>query len=498
MNPILALTCALSLQAQGNVATIETQVAAERWRVPQSHSTMDMAGVQLHRTWERGGYLGLGGWGAVRGEHGGFIALGLSGGWRLPLTEHLRLDTGGWLGGGGVGRAGVGGGLMLRTQAVLAWQESWGSLGLGISRVRFPNGTLASTHGTLSASFPCQLALGGATRGNLATAPGPELGWRSFTLLATAQRYQPRDRVLDQSGLALQTPIDLAGLEARLGLGERGFLLLDLSGAAGGQAGGYMDVLGGIGYAWPLDGEARYSLVGRLEGGPAGGGKVDVGGGMAWKAMAGMEVQFVSGYRAGLSLGHIATPGAGFKGTVLQLQAGRHFDLAMSGGRPIPAREPLDWSGWGLGSGWQRLSDPQRTQGAQALPADMVSLQILHDLGNPWFAIGQGNFALTGKAGGFGQGLLGVGLGTEALSTHGPRLQAQFLVGAAGGGGISTGGGILFQPMVGLEQLLTKDWSLRLMGGRCIAPKGDLNTHVLELSVMRRFQVPTRQRGAGL
>jgi len=71
----------------------ETRWNAERWRLPGNES-MDLLGLQVHRTWSSGAYAGFGGWGSLRGERGGFITLGLSGGWRWPLTERLGLDAG--------------------------------------------------------------------------------------------------------------------------------------------------------------------------------------------------------------------------------------------------------------------------------------------------------------------------------------------------------------------------------------------------------------------
>lgn len=490
MLPLLLLPCALGWAPAG-LASFEAKLSAEQWRIPHASRPMGLTGLQLHRTWDSGGYAGIGGWGAIRGEHGGFIAMGLSGGWRFRLSEHLRLDAGAWAGGGGLTRAGVGGGLLVRPHIELAWQEPWGTLGLGISRIDSPNGTLGSTQATLSASFPWSLTKGPPT-GYLATDPGPGLGWRSFTLLATAQRYAPRGQAWDREGTLVQKSLDLAGLEIRMGIGGGAFFILDASGAARGQASGYMDTLAGLGCAWPLDGAGRWALVGKFEGGPAGGGRVDTGGGMAWKAMAGLETQFVHGYQGGFSLGYIAMPSGNFKGRVCQFQVGRRLDLASPGGRAFAPGDRFDWSEWGFSPGWQSFSSPQRKEAApQAM--GLVSLQIQHDLAGPCYAIGQASFALTGQAGGFGQGMLGLGLASQPIASRGPRFMAQCTAGAGGGGGVSTGGGFLVQPMIGLEQRLTPDWGLRIMGGRCIAPRGDLNTTVLELGTIWRVKVPTKQ-----
>ena len=71
----------------------------------------------------------------------------------------------------------------------------------------------------------------------------------------------------------------------------------------------------------------------------------------------------------------------------------------------------------------------------------------------------------------------------------------QFMAGAGGGGGVDTHGGLLLQPMLGLEQELGKGLSLQLMGGRCLAPRGKLRTQVLDAGLAWRFGLPTGVRG---
>ena len=46
-------------------------------------------------------YLGIGGYGAARGEEGGFFTTGVTLGWKPDLFDAIRLDTGVHLGAGG-------------------------------------------------------------------------------------------------------------------------------------------------------------------------------------------------------------------------------------------------------------------------------------------------------------------------------------------------------------------------------------------------------------
>ncbi|MBI4913930.1 MAG: hypothetical protein HY823_14460 [Acidobacteria bacterium] len=497
----MALAVSLGLAAQG-VENLRGDVrfTGERWRMPFAQESMDLLGLQIHRTWRAGGYAGLGGWGAVRGERGGFITLGFSGGWRFPLTDRLALDTGAWFGGGGAGRAAGGGGLMLRGHAGLSWDAGPARFGAEWSRVRFPNGRIESSQWALTVALPFRAPLGtpglhlNLDRVSTGAGLGP-LGWEDVSMGFTAQRYAPARTVKNLSGQVDTSGVGLTGLEVRLGLGKgEAFWILDLGAAAQGSADGYMEALLGVGYGLALDAEGHALLVGRLEGGPAGGGNLSVGGGMAWKGLLGLEARSSRGLFLNLSGGYLATPGGTFKGSLVQFEVGRRFQLALPGGGPASASDPVDFSGWSFRWGAQRLAAPQRRSGAEGEPIQLASLQVTHELSSTWFFVGQGNFGLTGHAGGFAVGLIGLGWRSGPLLGAGPRLRVHAMTGAAGGGGVDTGGGLLVQPMAGLEQDLGRGWSLQVMGGQQTAPKGRLRTSVAEAGLAWRFGLPERRR----
>jgi hypothetical protein len=296
------------------------------------------------------------------------------------------------------------------------------------------------------------------------------------------------------SGAPDTDPVDLVGLEAHLGLDGDLFAVLDMSAAARGKADGYMDMLLGLGYALPLDQGGRWTLVGKFCGGPAGGGNLDVGGGMAWKGMLGLQLTTQTDLQLGVNAGYCVTPGGTFKGMVYQVQAGRRFELAAPGFPQAGSADAIDFSEWSIGAGWQRLGSPQRRGGVKPDPIQLSSLQLTRELENGWFFAGQGNFGLTGHAGGFAEGLLGLGWRSPAFLGTGPRLLIQCMAGAAGGGGVDTAGGLLVQPMLGVEQGLSHGLSLQVMAGRCLAPKGELRTQVLDAGLVWRFGLPTRTR----
>ena len=489
----LTLLATLPCFSQDRLPVFETRWTAESWRMPaKDERPMGVLGLQVNRRWDSGAYAGLGGWGSLTGEKGGFITFGFDGGWRIPITEHLGLDTGLWVGGGGAGRASVGGGLMLRGHAGLSLETQHGTYNLEWSQVRFPNGAIDTRQVALTAVFPFRLPAWNAAEPP--TRALPDLRhFRGMSFLLTAQRYGPTQSVRALSGEPNRDPLELVGLELRLGLGKHAFVVLDSAAAARGKADGYMDVFLGLGYAVDLLDSGRLRGVAKLVAGPAGGGNLDVGGGGALKATMGLDLVIGRDGLLSVSGGFVSTPSASFKARVFQIEAGRRFTFAHPSGTDAPSEWAWSWTGWAFRPSFLRMTAAQRRGNAEALPIELVGLHFSYGLGAGFETLGQGNFATAGKAGGFAQGLVGLAWRSPALLGAGPRLRLQGLLGSSGGGGVATSGGLVTQPSAGLEQDLGAGWSLQVLAGRSRAPKGELDTTFVEGGLAWRFKVPTRQ-----
>ena len=90
--------------------------------------------------------------------------------------------------------------------------------------------------------------------------------------------------------------------------------------------------------------------------------------------------------------------------------------------------------------------------------------------------------AYQGQAGAYMSGLLGVGV---HRSLPGPWFgEAQALVGAGGGGGLATGGGLVGQYDVGLGYRLSQQWSIMTTLGRIAAYRGSFQARVLGIALV--------------
>lgn len=433
----------------------------ERLRMPATGERLGQLFVALERGADRGPYWGPVLWGAVEGRRGGHIGIGLEGGWRMPLGRHLVAGAGLSLTAGGGANVDTGGGFAYRPHLDL--RGRWGATEAGLtwSRMRFPSGAVASSQlgFTLARTFP-----------------GPDL-WLGFGLgvskeqrleLLVQQWSHPEGLLQTDRSRAQGRPGFLGAAWSQQGEGVA-YLSFEANAAASGGHAGYMDLLAGAGLELASTGPWR--LRGALLAGPAGGGGLELGGGLLLKASLGLAL------RAGaqewtLEGAALRAPGSGFTAHSMGLRTGRVFGAPRAG-----AAGP-----WCFTFGWQALSRTQRGEaGGEAPGIGLIQLGGSQALGEHVYVGCHTGFAASGGAGSYATGALGAGLRTGLLAGR-HRLLAELRVGAGGGAGLDTRGGALLQPMVGWRWALEGAKGLQLMGGRVKGLKGRLDSPVLELA----------------
>ncbi len=484
--PALLLASTLAAQTPAlQRLPMEARLSWQTLAMPTPGERMGLMGLEFLREQDHGFAWGLGGYGALTGERGGFITVGVSGAWRPALTEHLRLDLGAHCGGGGAGRAAVGGGWIMEAHAGLAWQAPGWNLGAALERIRFPNGGIDSSHWRFSAGRTFELSRA-STSGALSGLP-----WRELEVAFTYAQDRP-DSGLRTDGQP-ERRMDLGGIQATLALGAHAFTSLELAGAHGGGADGYMEGLLGLGWRWHLDDADRWRLQARVAGGPAGGGRLDVGGGMAWKAALGVEARLGSSGVLSLEGGRFITPGATYRATTWQVGLGRRFDVAMPGGRPSQPTDLFRDQPWRMELGLAELIDPARGQDPRKMPVRMASLRIALPMSARVYLSGEAAFGTSGQAGGYAEGLIGAGVESTPLGGAGTTLFAELALGAGGGGGVETRGGAMIQPALGLNQPLAEGLDLSLRLGRAHALRGGLDSNMFALGLKWHLGLLTRQ-----
>ncbi len=467
----------------------------ETWKLPAGEN-MGMVGGSLLFDVNEQVKLGVGTYGAVRGDRGGFITLGLAAEVSQPIIHNWSAQAGLFVGGGG-GRGGAslaGGGLMLRSHAGLSYDtHGFGRLGFGVSHVSFPSGVIQTTQPYLQYDYPFSSPIASGWRSaptNPPTADAPLLSKpQEFSLVY--RHYSIPGSVVQDSGAPQHRNLQLMGVEWLSYLDDRWFLKLEAEGAMGGKNSGYMQILTGAGYRLPLRPSMAIKL--HVAAGPAGGGSVDTGGGLLLDAGIALQQKITRSTALELSLGQVRSPSASFKANSLALKLNHQFGLPGANSEvswgALAAFEPQslrvrtvtqtylkDNPNWRVNN----VDSAVNNLGVQLdyfMPRAQNSTRV--------FLTGQGLAAYAGHAGAFMTGL--VGAGVQVPVTADWFVEGEGLVGAAGGGGLAVGNGLVSQVNAGLGYRLSKSLALMGTAGYMAAMGGDFRSKVVGLSLAYQF-----------
>lgn len=430
--------------------------------------------------------MGLRAYTATGGQRGGFITLGANLQGRQQVWGPLDLEAEGFVG-GGAGASGLalaGGGLMLRGALGLGYGLPNGlRLSAGWSRVRFPSGTIASTQPYVGVSIPFDVL----TRGALRLGPEPsdsddaggDVRHLTHQLLPVVKRVRVNKGSTTTAGGA-QADMGLVGVEWRTHFRPNWFAALQTEAAYNGSSAGYMDIMGGVGLrALVLPSLALYTDV--MVGG-GGGGAVNTGSGKLINTRLGAQLALGYGWVADASVSRLRATDGQFAARTVGIGLGYQF-----GGAPRGPASGLQRHDLRLRLASQRYSGSGQWRTSQGGNVGLVGAQLDYFVSPSWYLTGQGLAAATGGAGAYMTGQIGAGarmdLGGKTF------VEAEALVGAAGGGGLNTGSGALGQANMNLGYQLRPGLELLLSAGRAQSSGSSFKANVVGLSLAYRLGV---------
>lgn len=442
--------------------------------------------------------LGPSAYGALTGDRGGFITLGFAAEGHAPLAGGIGLRGGSFVGAGG-GRGGYhlsGGGLMLRSHAGVAVGVGPVGVVAGVSHVAFPNrGTIRGFQPYMALEAPFRALFldgwtGPAGGGGEGSASLPV----SHSEFATVFRhYRIPEGVRQEGGVTPQPPtMSLLGVEWRRYLSERAFVKIESEGNLAGGSTGYMQIFGGGGYRVPLAPTTHLVFSGSV--GVAGGGGVATGGGFLVDAGAHLQQGLPGGLFLSGGAGWVGAPTSEFRALGFTTQLGYAFRMPDPGPGPVASTalgtfSPRHLRLRGVHQTYRQAADDWRAHHA-GLDVHNLGLKVDYFPSPRFFLSGQGIAAQAGQAGAYMAGLLGAGV---RVPLAGPvHLEAEALVGAAGGGGLRMGGGLAAQGNAGVGVDLPGPLDAFVGYGRLEAIGGEFAAHVIDLSVGYRLSVFTR------
>lgn len=392
-------------------------------------------------------YTGLSVYSAVTGKRGGFFTGGVTLGAKYPLND-LYLDTGLFVGGGGGGHAPQGSGLMVKIYGGVIKKISPSfALVANINHIKFKDGEIDST----------QLAFGFDYyfKDLYFLTPPPKEGYFGI------ERVYFTPYVLEYIPTSSKTTtgekqkrFTLIGAEIGK-IKDSFFYFLSTGGAFRGDSDGYAEFLFGIGK------DLGYLKL-KAALGAGGGGEVDTTGGAIYKLEAEKNISFLN-----LSAGYMGSFG-GIKAYYLKAGVSKRFDFATLGKKLLKIK-PAKFK-FSLYSESYLPSSTIRKNG------DSKRLDLLNmDLGyfitkNAYFYINAAS-AYNGGSGGYAVGMFGAGYEKGIFF-------AKAALGAAGGGNVDVGGGLIAKAYAGVRY---KNFFAGI--GRIKAIDGRLNTTILDFGV---------------
>ncbi len=240
---------------------------------------------------------------------------------------------------------------------------------------------------------------------------------------------------------------------------------IQANGVMGGDAEGYADWLLGKRYFWGSD---IFRLYADFAAGVGGGGAVDTGGGLIISAGAGMRIRATDRFALEFGAGVVTS----LDGDFLALSPSAKFVLAFGAGHPKDTpSNPIHWQvSTGLTQQFPN-ADFHKPGGINTGAPLMIDTEIDLFITQDLYLTGHAYTAIAGGAGGYQIGLLGLGYRIGLA----PRwnISAEGLLGAGGGAGIDTRGGLLAGVKVDLDYLLSKSIHLSLGAGLVGTLQGD-------------------------
>ena len=427
---------------------LEFRLGVDYLQLEQSAIT-GLNGMSVLYSFDQGYYAGASIYSAALGSGGGFFVGGWEIGKHTLITDTLFWDASIFVGGGGGASQVSGDGLMLRPQIHAGYDFGAYRLGAGASWVSV-SGSGISTPGfalTFTRALNLELISGHPTSGyNLVN------GVRVSALTPIMRSYFPVNSQ-KRGGSNLQT-MHLIGGEISFSSEDSSEAFIQANGVVAGDAEGYADWI--LGKRYFLD-VAPFEFFVDFGAGIGGGGAVDTGGGLIASANVGVQVNAFENLDLEFGLGALTS----LNGDFLALTPSARASLSFGSGASI-ADNP-ETVHWQVSTGLTQLiiSEDFRKHGATSggAPA-LINVDIdVFVLENLYFT-GQAYTAVTGDAGGFQIGMFGLGYRYPVAGRL--SLSGEVLLGAAGGAGVDTRGGLLGGYKVELDYHLSDAVSLTL------------------------------------
>ncbi|MBI3790015.1 MAG: hypothetical protein HY275_03960 [Gemmatimonadetes bacterium] len=418
---------------------------------------------------------------AMGGRRAGLFVIGAEAGFARAVARALTLEAGVFVGGGGGGSARVQGGLFVRPHVGLRVSAGSVAIDLGVSHLQVARDAASSTQLTAGLAVPLAFRTVAARDLELPHVAEAPTGMGFDVVEPLVLVYRPLGDNRGVSGVPLPDRFGLVGIRAEhaftpaLGVGVEG------AGAATGGIAGYAE-FGAHGW-WRVSVLDDRGAVGVRAGvALAGGG--DVRTGLVAKGALTTSLALTDALALRVEEGYLTAVGAPFEAISASFGIAWTLDAPVRDASPrAPVR--TDWL-----LGLQQYAAAR--VGGAASPLTVVALHVNRFVSDAVYLTGQAHGALAGSAGGYSVGL--VGAGAERAFGAGWSANLEGSLGAAGGGGVNTGGGALAQLLGAVAYEVTPGVRLRAGVGRTRSMSGALDATTTDVALAWTFGVAPVRR----
>jgi len=442
-------------------------------------------------------YLGLGGYGAAKGEEGGFFTTGMTAGWRQTLSKNYEVDLGAHFGGGGGSdRAFPGGGKMLRAHVSLERNFPLFKFRLGVAHTDFANSTSAykkDTHvfaGLRVDSDSLRDVSGDARKNGLKLFDGKT---HRIRVSPAILYYFPDDTPITRLGeytnpsTSSNKNIPLLGIQIDRFFSENMYTMLEVYGAGGGNADGYASFLTGLGYTSKLASKLYWDA--KFLVGLGGDGRLDTGGGIIVQPMAGLRWDVFSDVSLKAMAGRTVAVDGRLKATTAELAIswqGEKPSLSGKNARVFPSSKfkTRHWVTSVSHKTYIPKDHTRKTTGEKYKDhLHLAGLDISSPITRFVSVSGNTHWAYEGGIGSYAEGMLGIRVNPLLFSGSALNPVLQYDVGVGGGGDMDVDDGIIQQLKLGLRYQYSPKISFGLFVGRTKSLGGSFDSDMVNLQL---------------
>ncbi|MEN8125737.1 MAG: hypothetical protein ABFR32_11480 [Bacteroidota bacterium] len=463
--------------------------------MPLDEKNLGLAGIHYNLFLNDWAYAGIGMYGAVTGTRGGLFTLGVNAGIKKNLFSKLYLDAGLHFGGGGGAGAPDGGGAYILPHFNLGYQFSKFSIETGYSYINFfDNGNIEGHQLNMAVQIPISYDYASFKHAGKELIIDENINgsdWyqesNNLSLLFHFNNlYLLGDTKDKDTGESLKgETIRTVGVELDTYIKNNTFLFIKADGGYHGLPAGYMDIVLGLGYQIAFN-KDRTKVLGKFGIGGAGGGGVYAQGGFIIYPDISFEQKIYKNTFLSVNAGFLMNPNASFVASTYGFGLKYHINqngLISSDSKTFTSAK---FKGLEFIVGEEMYFDAERNNaGPQNL--QQILLQLNYYLNKNIYVSGQTSFANFGNAGAYAEGIVGGGFSTSTQFSNRIQLFAQILIGAAGGGFVDTGEGLIIKPSAGATFLFNDKLGLRASVGQVKAIDGELNSTFFNIGLNYRL-----------